>query len=115
MVFFSSMPTRSILPKYTVPPTPPIIHRRVSLGQTPHGLVLFPHTSEPSDGPVKGVQVGWGVKGDVVAWTGQAEPCVELGGVLGIVRLWDSEWSWSGVEAKGELICRRLPPCVPRE
>ena len=76
-----------IPPKYTIPPMPPHIHRKLSLGRLEEGLVLLPQI----DGPAEGVLVRWGVKGGITKWTGDTEELVELGGVLGIVRLWDSE------------------------
>ena len=43
------------------------------------------------DEPCEGVLIKWGVKGALSAWKGEVEEAVELGGILGVVRLWDSE------------------------
>jgi len=75
--------------KYTVPPMPPQIHRKISLARTDEGILLFTQIDEPSEG----VLIKWGVKGALSAWKGEAEEVIELGGILGIVRLWDSKSS----------------------
>jgi hypothetical protein len=45
-----------------------------------------------------GVLIRWGAKGKLEAWdqesTSDEEEGVVLGGILGIVRLWDGEWSY---------------------
>jgi hypothetical protein len=84
-------PPRNLPPRLTVPPLPPRIHRRLALSVLPDGLLLRP-TGPTAAG--EAVLVRWGPKGKVeqVALDPQ-EPEVEIGGVLGIVRLWDSE-SW---------------------
>jgi hypothetical protein len=77
--------------RISVPPFPTTIHRRLLLALTDDGLLLKPASTAPvSDDPA--VLIKWGLKGKV-------EPCdaapassgdeVEIGGVLGIVRLWD--------------------------
>jgi hypothetical protein len=38
----------------------------------------------------------WGVRGGLSRWSGDMEETVELGGILGVVRLWDSERSEMG-------------------
>lgn len=66
---------------------PPQIHRKISLGRSDEGVLLFTQIDEPSEG----VLIKWGVKGALSAWKGEAEELVELGGILGIIRLWDSK------------------------
>jgi hypothetical protein len=73
--------------KFTVPPMPPQVHRKISLAKTDEGILLFTQIDEPSEG----VLIKWGVKGGLSPWKGDAEELVEVGGILGIVRLWDSE------------------------
>ena len=73
--------------KYTVPPMPPQTHRKVSLARNDEGVLLFTQIDEPCEG----VLIKWGVKGALSAWKGEVEEAVELGGILGVVRLWDSE------------------------
>ncbi|WRT70821.1 uncharacterized protein IL334_007820 [Kwoniella shivajii] len=69
-------------PRFTVPPLPPRIHRQVKVNVTEEGVTLA-----PEDG--QGVLIRWGVKGKVE--TIDCEPGeVTLGGILGIVRLWDA-------------------------
>ncbi|WWC72701.1 uncharacterized protein I206_106665 [Kwoniella pini CBS 10737] len=70
-------------PRFTVPPTPPRIHRQIKLSVVEDGVALSPENGE-------GVLVRWGVKGKVERF--DCEPGeVILGGVLGIVRLWDED------------------------
>lgn len=81
---------------------PPQIHRRLTLSLSPHGLVLRPKSSAPLDKQPSrlykgeneispGVLMHWGVKGKVEVYDRGAEEddTVDLGGILGIVRLWD--------------------------
>lgn len=76
-------------PKYQIPPMPPIVHRRISLARSEDGLVVFARGEDRSEGAL----LKWGVKGGLSRWSGDIDEAVELGGILGIVRLWDSEWS----------------------
>lgn len=104
-------------PKYTIPPTPPIIHQRLILQKLKEGILISPsgctdhiknqngevgQPSQTGEGGsqgefVRGVMVKWGVKGEVRPWEGIVDQEgvqgdeVEIGGVLGVVRLWDSE------------------------
>lgn len=84
-----------------VPPFPSHPHRKLKLSIHPEGLVIRPIASQ-ADGnigtptaPGKGVIIRWGVKGRVEPWNGagltqEGETSeVELGGILGLVRLWD--------------------------
>lgn len=106
-------PRGIISPKYTIPPTPPTIHRKLLLTKHHDGLVISPlrreisHSDEVADRDekedngeaakakgefVEGVMIGWGVRGEVKGWEGEVvSEGVEIGGVLGVVRLWDSE------------------------
>ncbi|OCF78932.1 inositol polyphosphate-5-phosphatase F [Kwoniella mangroviensis CBS 8886] len=71
-------------PRFTVPPLPPRIHRQIKLAITDDGVALAPESGE-------GVLIRWGVKGKVE--TIDCEPGeVVLGGVLGIVRLWETSY-----------------------
>lgn len=73
-------------PKYQIPPMPPIVHRRISLARSDDGLVVFAKGEERSEGAL----LKWGVKGGLSKWSGDIEEAVELGGILGVLRLWDS-------------------------
>ena len=86
--------------RFTVPPTPPQIHRRLKLTITKDGVLLRPKANderEPSDlHPLVGVLLHWGVRGKVETWREEYSSIVidnevELGGILGVVRLWDGE------------------------
>ena len=91
-------------PRFTVPPSPPVVHRRLALHLHDDYLLITPVTEAQSsktaeesleDGEawqVKGFTIGWGVKGKVEAWEGSIETDdepLELGGILGLARLWD--------------------------
>jgi hypothetical protein len=85
-----------------VPPFPSHPHRKLRLSVHSQGLLLRPVASQ-GDGniatpasPGRGVLIRWGVKGGVEAWDGigvdegdEVDINVELGGILGLVRLWD--------------------------
>lgn len=80
--------------RISVPPFPTPIHRHLVLALTDDGLRLKPLGIGPvSEGPA--VLIHWGVKGKVEpcdsapASSGEGDAEVEIGGVLGIVRLWD--------------------------
>ncbi|OCF38942.1 inositol polyphosphate-5-phosphatase F [Kwoniella heveanensis CBS 569] len=72
-------------PRFTVPPVPPRIHRKLHVGiHNDEGVTLIPES-----GP--GAIVHFGVKGRVEPI--ECEPGdVIIGGVLGIVRLWDAAY-----------------------
>ncbi|BEJ10777.1 hypothetical protein CspHIS471_0101990 [Cutaneotrichosporon sp. HIS471] len=83
--------------RISVPPFPTTIHRRLILSLTDHGLLLKPVGIVPvSEDPA--VLIHWGLKGKVEPYdsapasTGQGDDEVEIGGVLGIVRLWDAAY-----------------------
>lgn len=86
----SSSRSGALPARYTVPPLPPQIHRRLLLSIQDDGVLLRP---KAGDGEQKvGVRLSWGVRGKVDQWDdeGQDEDdTVELGGILGVVRLWD--------------------------
>jgi hypothetical protein len=105
-----SLAATNLPPRLTVPPLPPRIHRRLNLSLTPDGVVLRPiGVVAPADE----VLVRWGARGRVELFRQQSAPSglpqasqapvqatqptqrdeVELGGVLGIVRLWDSMYA----------------------
>ncbi|ORY31290.1 SacI homology domain-domain-containing protein [Naematelia encephala] len=92
----SSTSLHTLPARYTVPPLPPRIHRRLELALHAEGLILRPKSAEgdqegEGSGTV-GVLVRWGVKGKVQDWDGPAQEAVDLGGILGIVRLWDAAY-----------------------
>lgn len=62
---------------------PPRIHRRLRVCVRDDRLLVMPISS------TKGVQIEFGVKGKVSAFEGSVSDHVEVGGILGIVRLWD--------------------------
>ena len=82
-----------------MPPLPPRIHRKLVVHLHPDGLLIVPLTDiqdgqEPEESEVEGFKIGWGVKGRIEGWQGRIETdedAVELGGILGLVRLWDGE------------------------
>jgi hypothetical protein len=87
-------------PKLTVPPFPPQLFRRLLLTVETDGVLLRPQhpTGGDDDEDVRtddttGIIIKWGAKGRVEPWEGQetknGDEGVVLGGVLGIVRLWD--------------------------
>ncbi|GMK56774.1 hypothetical protein CspeluHIS016_0306140 [Cutaneotrichosporon spelunceum] len=83
--------------RLSVPPFPTPIHRRLILATTDDGLLLKPVSTPPApESPA--VLVRWGVKAKVEpcdsapASTRDGQDEVEIGGVLGIVRLWDAAY-----------------------
>nr|XP_031862628.1 uncharacterized protein CI109_002126 [Kwoniella shandongensis]KAA5529700.1 hypothetical protein CI109_002126 [Kwoniella shandongensis] len=74
----------SLPPRFTVPPLPPRLHRRLNLGINDEGIVLTPDSGQ-------GVLVRWGVKGKVEPFDGEAGDLI-IGGILGVVRLWDAAY-----------------------
>ena len=114
-------------PRFTVPPLPPVVHRRLALYLHNDYLLITP-LLEPEDShktntnvgddearQVKGVKIGWGVKGGVEPWEGSietTEEALELGGILGLVRLWDGR---SSLFSDCPSCCARLTSssCIP--
>lgn len=80
----SSLPNQ--LPaSLTVPPLPPRVHRRLLASASDDGVVL-----RPGDSKDPAVLIRWGLRGKVEEVNAaENDDEVELGGVLGIVRLWD--------------------------
>jgi hypothetical protein len=87
-------------PRLTVPPFPPQLYRRLLLTVEKDGVLIRPQhpTGGEDDEDVRtdgstGVLIKWGAKGKVETWDGEGKPDDEegvvLGGILGIVRLWD--------------------------
>lgn len=80
--------------RISVPPLPIPIHRRLVLTLTDDGLLLKPTGIAPVTEDLA-VLIHWGLKGKVEpcysapASSGEGEGEVQIGGVLGIVRLWD--------------------------
>lgn len=96
----------TIPPRLTVPPFPPQLYRRLLLTIERDGLLLRPQhlaagqeEDEARTDNAGGVMIKWGVKGAVQPWSeggGQGvgrdeeeDEGVVVGGILGIVRLWD--------------------------
>jgi len=86
-------------PRLTVPPFPPQLYRRLLLTVQKDGVLIRPqHPTGEDEDDVRtdgstGVLIKWGAKGKVDTWDGEGNPDddegVVLGGLLGIVRLWD--------------------------
>lgn len=100
-----------IPPSLTVPPFPPQLYRRLLLTVETGGVLLRPQhvTSGEADEDARtdnsqGVLINWGVKGSVQTWQGdergddEDDEKVVLGGILGIVRLWDGQSIVRGVQ-----------------
>ncbi|KAL1412508.1 hypothetical protein Q8F55_000254 [Vanrija albida] len=85
--------SKSLPARLTVPPLPPRIHRRLDLSAVADGLLLRPAGNGPSS---EAVLVRWGLRGSVEPVSPSVydndSAGVELGGVLGIVRLWDAAY-----------------------
>ena len=92
----------TIPPKLTVPPFPPQLYRRLLLTIERDGLLLRPQhlaTGQEEDEARTdnsgGVMIKWGVRGAVQPFTEarsreeEEDEGVVLGGILGIVRLWN--------------------------
>lgn len=77
--------TTSLPPRFTVPPLPPQIYRRLTLIVHDDGVVLSPDNGQS-------VLIHWGVKGKVEPVDGDEQGELIIGGVLGIARLWDGEF-----------------------
>lgn len=74
--------------KLTVPPLPPRIHRRIFASASDDGVILSPS----DDSKDHAVLIHWGLRGKVERCKAlESDEQLELGGVLGIVRLWDGE------------------------
>lgn len=87
-------------PRLTVPPFPPQLYRQLLLTVEKDGVLIRPQhpTGGDDEDDVRtdgttGVLIKWGAKGKVETWDGEGKPDDEqgvvLGGLLGIVRLWD--------------------------
>lgn len=80
-----------------VPPFPQNTHRRLLLTVEEHGLVLRPrHLDDHGNAHEtdhEGVVIRWGVKGAVTRSESEEEDGLDIAGILGIVRLWESETS----------------------
>lgn len=107
----TSSPQLPSLPaRLTVPPMPPVIHRRLRLSLTDDGISIIPAPAQEDDqegkavaGEQAGLLVRWGVRGKVEIDEGRArrsgrksdenedDDGVVIGGILGVVRLWDGE------------------------
>ncbi|ODN90157.1 inositol polyphosphate-5-phosphatase F [Cryptococcus wingfieldii CBS 7118] len=79
-------PSPYLPPRFTVPPLPPTLHRRMNLLPHDAGIILAPPGGAP------GVLIGWGVRGKIEPLDGAEEGELVLGGVLGIARLWDAAY-----------------------
>ena len=124
----ASSSSHTLPPRYTVPPLPPTIHRKLALYLHDDYLLIVPWRDEAEASPsedgidkgeeesVRGVKIGWGVKGKVEAWEGTLDTdegdAIELGGVLGLVRLWDGEPEFpeQSMRLRVDFLCSRIPP-----
>lgn len=103
----STSSLRSLPARFTVPPLPPRIHRRLKIRVVRDGVALCPATSHDADldssfhAPEPGILIRWGTKAKID--TDYSEPDLEeddeedhddvfIGGVLGTVKLWDGEF-----------------------
>lgn len=83
-----------------VPPMPPQIHKRLLVRVDKEGLMLRSKENGSRSAQAR-VLIHWGTRGKVVnrqgaLWRGDVEDGeeeLELGGIIGIVRLWDGECS----------------------
>ncbi|ORX40908.1 SacI homology domain-domain-containing protein [Kockovaella imperatae] len=100
----ASSSSHSLPPRFTVPPMPPTIHRKLSLVVRDDCLLIVPRKDVhgdagsigDSDNDERGVKISWGLKGKVESWEGRVQihddEAIELGGILGLVRLWDAAY-----------------------
>ncbi|EIW70203.1 hypothetical protein TREMEDRAFT_30281 [Tremella mesenterica DSM 1558] len=79
-------PSRSS--RFIVPPMPPRIHRRLRLVAREDGLVITPSDPESHDG----VMIRWGVESKLQPIEEHLDQGLEIGGILGLVRLWDTAY-----------------------
>lgn len=77
--------TTSLPPRFTVPPLPPHIYRRLTLIVHDDGVVLSPDNGQS-------ILIHWGVKGKIEPVDGDEQGELIIGGVLGVARLWDGEF-----------------------
>lgn len=104
-------------PRLTVPPFPPQLYRRLLLTVEKDGVLIRPqHPTGEEEDDVRtddstGVVIRWGAKGKVESWDGERKPDDEegvvLGGILGIVRLWDGR-----SRTKRSILTRQLRTCL---
>lgn len=104
--------SKSLPARLTVPPLPPRIHRRLELSATADGLLVRAAGNGPSS---DAVLVRWGPRGAVepvnaAVYADDEGTSVELGGVLGIVRLWDGMSPRLGIADLSSRLPRHLPP-----
>lgn len=102
----STSSLRSLPARFTVPPLPPRIHRRLKIKVVREGVALSPVSSHDADldssfhAPEPGILIRWGTKAKID--TDYSEPDLEdlddeeedhvlIGGALGTVKLWDGE------------------------
>ena len=104
-------------PRLTVPPFPPQLYRRLLLTVEKDGVLIRPqHPTGEEEDDVRtddstGVLIKWGAKGKVESWDGEGKPDDEegvvLGGILGIVRLWDGR-----SRTKRSILTLQLRTCL---
>ena len=108
----------TIPPRLTVPPFPPQLYRRLLLTIERDGLLLRPQHLNPGQEEDEartdnagGVMIKWGVKGAVQPWSEgkphdeEEDEGVVIGGILGIVRLWDGKSSTPARLGPGIVQC----------
>lgn len=104
-------------PRLTVPPFPPQLYRRLLLTVEKDRVLIRPqHPTGEEEDDVRtddstGVLIKWGAKGKVESWDGEGKPDDEegvvLGGILGIVRLWDGR-----SRIQRSILTRQLRTCL---
>lgn len=101
----STHTTPTLPSKFRVPPLPPSIHRRLELRSTDDGLLIQPagHTNTE-----EAILITWGPKGTVQRYqpakdtgynnTDADAETLEIGGILGITRLWATAYLFIFIE-----------------
>lgn len=101
----SSQSTPTLPSKFRVPPLPPRIHRPLELQSTDEGLLVKPSGSGNRE---EAILVAWGPKGTIQRYqpkesqgnnaNADAET-LEIGGILGITRLWATSYLFVFIES----------------
>jgi hypothetical protein len=102
----SSQTTPTLPSKFRVPPLPPRIHRRLELQSTDEGLLVKAAGRGNTD---EAILITWGPKGTVQRYqptkdsgdiSGNADvETLEIGGILGITRLWATSYLFVFIES----------------
>lgn len=113
---FSPPHTPTLPSKFIVPPTPPRIHRSLIVRKLNDGLLIHPRDSHDDD---MGIIVGWGIKPTIrknfaPALLKEGRATLEVAGVIGILRLWETSYLLVFVAA-GDPIQMFPPPSDKKE